>query len=137
MDEMWVGFLVPVSIFVCAASAGIVAMVLKGRQKDRIHRERMFMAEKGLEIPPDLYEPRQAKAVSEYRTGRAWLIVLGVLMISIGLGVMIALTVQEGIEHGIGGLVAMFIGVSFLISERLIAKRVVNDLKNSNGGSIG
>ena len=67
MSGEWVGFLVPVFFVICGAAVGIAAMTLKARQKDRMHRERMFMAEKGLEIPSDLYEQREAKAGNEYR----------------------------------------------------------------------
>lgn len=132
MSEDVFPFIIPITIILGAVAIGIVAMVLKHKAKDRMHRERMFMAEKGLEIPSELYEVHEPKKPSEYRIARAWLLVLGVLTATIGVGVGITLTIQEGFDQGIGGLIAVFVGVGFLVAERMIARLVSS--KNGNGG---
>jgi hypothetical protein len=50
-------FLIPIVAILGAFTVGIVSMVLKSRQEERAHRERMFLAEKGLEIQ-ELHETR-------------------------------------------------------------------------------
>ncbi|UCF78223.1 MAG: hypothetical protein JSW03_08970 [Candidatus Eiseniibacteriota bacterium] len=117
-------FLIPIVALLGAFAVGIVAMILKSRASDRAHRERMFMVEKGLEIPKELYNGREKKA-GDLGAGRAWLIILGVLCVFTGISVLIALTIQSGIRDGSNGLIVALIGVGFLVSERLIMNLVV------------
>jgi hypothetical protein len=121
-------FLIPVTVLFGVFAIVVVAMILKSQAKDRQHRERMFMAEKGIEIPKELYDlpqpPKQSKP-NGYRAGRAWLIIIGLVMVFVGIGVMISLGVRQGMHEGVQGIIPLLIGVSFLVSERLIA-RVVN-----------
>lgn len=125
-------YLIPITAIAGAFIAGIVAMILASKAKDRVHRERMFMAERGIEIPPALYGGgNQEKRPRDYRTSRAWLMVLGVLMIVIGLGVMLLVGVQEGMDEGVAGVLVVLIGIGFLISERMIRRMVAG----SNGSN--
>ncbi|KPJ61493.1 MAG: hypothetical protein AMJ46_02120 [Latescibacteria bacterium DG_63] len=119
-----VPFLIPIFAIVGAFAVGIVAMILKSKAGERAHRERMFMAEKGLEIPEELYDAREKK-VSDFGGARAWLIVLGVLCLFIGISVLIALSIQSGIREGSNGLIVALIGVGFLAAERLILRLIV------------
>jgi hypothetical protein len=121
-------FLIPITVLIGAFAIGIVAMILRSHAKERQHRERMFMAEKGLDIPKELYDipaPRPEARPNGYRAGRAWLMILGALCIFIGIGVMVSLGVRHGMYEGIQGLIPLMIGIGFLASERLIAKIVV------------
>ena len=58
-------FMVPAALisggmfFACVI--GVVAMFLRSKAKERIHKERMLMIEKGLEIPKELLEVKKAK----------------------------------------------------------------------------
>ena len=118
-------FLIPIVAIAGAFAVAIVAMILKSKAAERQQRERMFLAEKGLEIPPELYPQRedaQPRRPNGYRTGRAWLMIFGAVLIAVGIGVMIALGVREGMDDGINGIIPLFIGIGFLISERMIAK---------------
>jgi hypothetical protein len=117
-------FLIPVVGILGAFGVAITAMVLESKAKDRKHRERMFLAEKGLEIPQELYAVPEPKR-SDFRGSRAWLMVLGALCIFIGIGVMIALGVSTGMQQGINGVIPLLIGIGFLAAERMIAKLVV------------
>lgn len=116
-------FLIPITMFLGGFAVGIVAIVMKQREKENKHRERMFLAEKGLPIPPELYEvPQPSKPNGGYRAGRAWLLIFGFLGVAIGLGIMITLTVREGFDQGVGGLIGILIGLAFLAAERMIAR---------------
>ena len=120
-------YLIPMVAVLGAFGVAITAMILRSRTLDRQHRERMFLAEKGMEIPQQLYEngERRSHKANGFKAGRAWLLVLGTLLIFIGIGVMIALGVREGMDQGINGVIPMLIGAGFLTAERLIAKALV------------
>lgn len=129
-------FLIPIVAIVGAFTVGIVSMVLKSRQEERAHRERMFLAEKGLEIPKELYASEPAQMLKELRGSAAggaaerrpsdlrWLrtllVVFGTLMAFIGLGVIIMLTYQGGTEAGMNGVVPLMIGLGLLAATWLV-----------------
>jgi hypothetical protein len=120
-------YLIPTVAVLGAFGIVITAMILRGQSLARQHRERMFLAEKGLEIPPELYETRDngKRKPNGFKTARAWLLLLGTLLIFIGIGVMIAVGVRDGMEYGVNGIIPMLIGVGFLTAERLIARTIV------------
>lgn len=116
-------FLIPIVFLIGAFAVGIVAMILNGRAKERRHRERMFLAEKGMDIPSELYEvQKQEVKENGYKGGRIWLIILGLLCIFIGLSVMIMLFARGEPQDATGGIVPIGIGVAFLISERIVRR---------------
>ena len=124
---------IPIIAIVGAFAVGIVAMVERSKNLERNHRERMFLAEKGLEIPKELYGVQQQKQEArrgDYRTLRVWLIVLGVASIVVGVSVLVGVSIQTGIRDGMGGIFPLFIGIGFLISERAILHRVVKESEN-------
>jgi hypothetical protein len=131
--EAMAPFIIPIVAIVGAFTVGVVSMILKSRQEERAHKERMFLAEKGLEIPKELYGSQSAQLVkdlcaagvastkaekkpSELRWLRTLLVVFGTLMLFIGLGVMIMLTYQGGIEDGMNGVVPLMIGLGLLVA---------------------
>ncbi|MFH1312221.1 MAG: DUF6249 domain-containing protein [Candidatus Eisenbacteria bacterium] len=114
-------FSIPIAALLGAFAIVITAMILQSKARDRQQRERMFMAEKGLEIPRELYQIRETRK-RDFRGGRAWLMILGTICICVGIGVMIMLGVKEGMHEGIAGIVPIFIGAGLLLSERMIAK---------------
>ena len=130
-------FLIPIVAIVGAFTVGIVGMMVKSRQEERAHRERMFLAEKGLEIPKELYGHEAAvpcvpveKKSGELRWLRTLLIVIGTLMVFIGAGVMIMLTNQGDIRDGMNGVVPLMIGLGLLAAERLVKLTVI---RSGNG----
>ena len=118
-------FLVPITFILGGFAVGIVAMIMRSHAKERTHRERMFMAEKGLPVPRELYEIPVEKRPSEFRGVRTLLMVFGAILIFVGLGVMFALGVRDGMGEGINGLIPLLIGVGFLVAERMILKWIV------------
>jgi hypothetical protein len=122
ISPLWI----PIFAILGAFSVGIVAMVLRSREKERAHRERMFMAEKGIEIPKELYGVnayvKEQKKPGNYRTARAWLLVLGIITIFIAVAAMIVVGVQSGIRDAIGAVVAIGIGISFLAAQWMLGR---------------
>ena len=120
-------YLLPTVAVLGAFGIIIAAMILRGQSLARQQRERMFLAEKGLEIPPELYATRDngRHRFNGLKAGRAWLMFLGTVLIFIGVGVMIALGVREGMGSGINGIIPVLIGIGFLVAERMIAKVLV------------
>lgn len=126
---------IPIFISLGAFAVGIVAMVLKSRERERVHRERMFLAEKGLEIPKELYDVEKEvkkERRGDFRAARAWLIILGTTMVFIGIGVMIQLGVQEGTRRTFDGTVPLLIGVAFLVCQMLLAHLAKRTNGNGN-----
>lgn len=121
-------FLIPVVFLIGAFAVGIVAMVLNSKAKERRHRERMFLAEKGMAIPQELYEVQKQEAKENgYKAGRIWLVILGLLCIFIGISVIIMLRLQGQTHDAFGGIVPICIGLAFLLSERLIVRMVIKE----------
>jgi hypothetical protein len=127
--ELVEAVVIPVVIFGGAFAVTIVAMVLRFRTRDRMRLERMQLAEKGLPIPNELYQaPRERREYNGYRIARAWLLVLGVLLVFIGFGVLIGVSAMEGMHEGLAGIIVIMIGVGFLAAERFV-RRLGNEAK--------
>ena len=127
---------IPIVVTLGAFAVGIVAMILKSRESERAHRERMFLAEKGLEIPKELYDVEKEvkkERRGDFRTARAWLLILGTTMVFIGIGIMIQLGFQEGPRETFNGTVPLLIGVAFLVCQTLLAHLARKT--NGNGGA--
>ncbi|MFH1681296.1 MAG: DUF6249 domain-containing protein [Candidatus Eisenbacteria bacterium] len=123
--ESFLPFLIPVVVLIGAFAAAIMAMILKSRERERLHKERMFLAERGLEIPRELYGIEEKKT-RDYRTTRVVLLITGIFMIVTGIGVLIGVGIQDGIREAAPGLIVSAIGVGLLIGERMIARRFVS-----------
>ena len=128
---------IPIFFTLGAFAVGIAAMILRSRERERVHRERMFLAEKGMPIPKELYdvekEIRKEKK-GDFRAARAWLIILGTTMVFIGIGVMIQLGVQNGFQDTFNGTVPLLIGVAFLVCQALLAQ-LAKKTNGNNGAS--
>jgi len=118
--------LVGVALFSAIVVIALGSMLLRSRAQERLHRERMFLAEKGLPIPQELYLPGKTDN-GDLRKARAWLLVLGVMMVFIGVAVMISIGVTDslGIRASVRGLAPLAIGVGLLVAERVLVKRLV------------
>src|SRR5262245_37940949 len=118
---------VGVALFTTIIMIALGSMILRSRAQERLHRERMFLAEKGLPIPQELYAPKKADN-GDLRTARAWLLVLGVLMLSIGIAVMIMIGVtdSQGFRGSLRALPPFAIGIGLLAADRVLVKRLVH-----------
>ena len=92
-------------------AAIITGIVIKGKQKELDHQERMSAMEKGIPIP----EPPKVVKRPAYKSLRVWGLVLG----AIGLATIIGITAEAGIRHGLWGGVPLLAGISFLVAANL------------------
>ena len=122
VPAMWA----PVTVILAVVALGVVALYLRHKSKERVSKERMLLLEKGLPVPPELYDIKPPKA-GDYRTSRIWLLLLGLLCIFIGFGAGVVETINNGIASGIGGLIAILIGIAFLITERMIRRHFIRN----------
>jgi hypothetical protein len=121
---------IPIFSLTVALVIVVVAMILKSKADARLHKERMLLAEKGMEIPRELYdalEHREARP-NGYRAGRVWLMILGCVLVFVGLGVTLFQAARG--TNAENGLVPIFIGLGFLAAERMIAKVVAKPDKS-------
>jgi hypothetical protein len=128
---------IPIFFTLGAFAIGIAAMILKSRERERAHRERMFLAEKGMPIPKELYEIEKEikkEKKGDFRAARAWLLILGTTMVFVGIGVMIQLGVQDGFQDTFNGTVPLLIGVAFLVCQSLLAQ-LAKKTNGNNGGN--
>ncbi len=121
----WMPFMIPITFILGGFGVGIVAMIVKSREKEHQHRERMFFAEKGMEIPPELFETAEEKKPSDFRGFRAALMTLGCITFLVGIGVFITLTIRDGLHDGINGVIPLFVGIGLLGAERLVTVFIV------------
>jgi len=116
-------FLVPIVAIIGAFATAIVGAVLRARERQHLHQERLLLLERGMEIPPQLFEQKEEKKPSDFRAARAWLIVLSMVLISIGVGTIIALGVREGVESAVNGVIPLLIGVGLWVAQRLLPRQ--------------
>lgn len=112
-----IAVLIPIVAILGTFAIVIVAIVVEGRKKEAIHRERMFALEKGLPLP-ELPE-KQEKPV--YSSRRAW----GLVWFGLGLALTIALAVNPDsaeVNAWGWGLMPTFIGVGLIIAGHLDKK---------------
>lgn len=121
--------LIPIVAILGGFAIAIVAMVISGREEERTHKERMFYAERGLPIPPELMKAKTPveKKRGDLRALRTVLVVIGVVMVSIGVGVIAMLTIQNGLRDGMNGVVPLLIGVGLLVAERMIKVLIIKN----------
>jgi hypothetical protein len=105
-----------------AFTAGITAMILKARHNERLHKERIHLMEKGLDVPQALYGVTQ-KRIRDYRTTRVVLLITGWFMLAMGPFILIGIGVQEGFREAAPAFSTFGIGAGLLIAERMIGGR--------------
>lgn len=99
----------------------VTSMILRARAQQRAHEERMTLAEQGLDIPPVLYALERQRP-QHLRGLRVVLIVLGVVFVLSGVGAMVALGAQAGLDGALSGTAPVLLGLALLISERIIVR---------------
>ncbi|HET6347838.1 MAG TPA: DUF6249 domain-containing protein [Candidatus Krumholzibacteria bacterium] len=108
IDADTVALSIPILAVCGGVLIAITAIVVNGRKKEQEHRERLVAMEKGI-IPaspaPEAEKPR-------YSSRRA----NGLVMTGIGFALTIAMSVADGIDSGVWGLIPLFIGIGLLIA---------------------
>ena len=105
---------IPILMVLGGVLIAITAVIIKGRNKDLEHRERIIAMEKGLPLPEPVMEIRRPV----YSGRRA----AGLVIFGVGLALTIALWAVEGHHGGLWGLIPLFIGAGLLIAAVLDKK---------------
>jgi hypothetical protein len=107
---------IPIIFVMGAIAVTITAMILDSSRKDRQHKERLVAMEKGIELPEDPIKTSPPR----YLAMRAW----GLVFSLIGLATFIGITAEEGIQHGVWGLMPVSIGVALLVAAYMEKKDI-------------
>lgn len=114
-----VPFLIPIISIVMGIGIGMLVLWLDFQKKLRmfelLHKERLFALERGLEVPPlpkEFLAPERKEAsntprVSSLRWGLMWLL--------LGLALMIAMALNDGIEQASWALLPVAVGIAQLV----------------------
>ena len=114
IDPETIAIFIPILTVMGGILIAITAIIVKGRNKDLEHRERLVAMEKGIELPQTaVAAPVERKPA--YAARRAG----GLVMFGIGFALTIAMGVTGGWDAGVWGLIPLFIGLGLLIAATL------------------
>ena len=104
---------IAISIPILAVCGGVLiaitAIIVNGRKKEQEHRERLLALEKGIPLPPAAQEAVERPKFSNRRAN-------GLVATGVGLALTIAMWTEDGADHGVWGLIPLFIGIGLLIA---------------------
>jgi len=107
---------IPIIFVLGAIAVTITALILDSSRKDRKHKERILAMEKGIELPEEPVKTSPPR----YLAMRAW----GFVLTFIGIATVIGISAEEGIQHGLWGLMPLSIGVALLVAAFLEKKEL-------------
>jgi hypothetical protein len=107
---------IPIIFLIGAIAIVITALILDSHRKERKHKEKLLAMEKGMELPEEPVKTSPPR----YLAMRAW----GFVFTLIGIALVIGITAEEGIQHGVWGLMPMSIGVALLIAAYMEKKEL-------------
>ncbi|NWG13395.1 MAG: hypothetical protein HXY20_07680 [Acidobacteria bacterium] len=117
----WV-YLVVITVILGSFATGITAMILKARARERLHRERMLLAEKGMDIPRELYTA-EANQPSDPEATRESLRVIGTALAVVGIFPIVIVALNAGLSRAANGAGLFVIGIGILLASRMIGRR--------------
>lgn len=130
-----IAVMIPIVAILGTFAVVVVAIVVEGRKKDLVHKERLFALEKGLPVP----EPPEKEEKPVYAARRAW----GLVWLGLGLALTIALAANPDaaeVNAWGWGLIPTFIGAGLLIAGHLDKKewdKRRQDEKSGGAGPVG
>jgi hypothetical protein len=101
---------IPIIIIFGGIAVAITAIIMSGRKKELLHKERLISIEKGIQLPA---EPVKVEKPKYGGTRTA-----GLVIFLVGFALTIALFATEGSE-GVWGLLPMAMGAGLLIGAHL------------------
>lgn len=99
---------IPIIVVLGGVMIAVTAVVTHGKKRELEHKERLFSLEKGIPLP----EPEPSVKKPAYSGRRAG----GLVILGFGVALTIGLTVSEGFEQGVWGLLFIFVGLGLLIA---------------------
>jgi hypothetical protein len=111
-----VAITIPILFVLGAIAVTITALILDAGRKERKHKERLIAMEKGIELPEEPVKTSPPR----YLAMRAW----GFVFTFIGIATFIGITSEEGLKHGVWGLMPMSIGIALLVASFLEKKEI-------------
>jgi NADH:ubiquinone oxidoreductase subunit 3 (subunit A) len=99
---------IPIVFLLGAIAVTITALILESGRKEQKHKERLAAMEKGIPIP----EEPVKQSPPRYLAMRAW----GLVFTLFGVALVVGISAEKGINHGLWGLLPLSIGVALLIS---------------------
>jgi hypothetical protein len=110
-DAGVVALLIPIVAVVGGMAIAIVGVIIKGKEEELKHKERIIAMEKGIPIPvSEPLPPKKEKP--RYLAIRAW----GLVITLIGVAVMISIAIGSDLRNGIWGLIPTGLGVGLLLA---------------------
>jgi hypothetical protein len=109
-----IAVMIPIVAVLGTFAVVIVAVIVEGRKKDLVHKERLFALEKGLPLP----EPPDKETKPVHATRRAW----GLVWLGLGLALIIALALNPDSAHVKAwgfALIPLFIGIGLVVASVL------------------
>lgn len=119
-----IALLIPIIAVLGAFGTAIASIIIRGKERELEHQERLIAMEKGIPIP----EPKKEKRPPRYLAVRAW----GLVMTLLGLALVVAISLQTGIRYGAWGLLPLAIGLGLIMAagyeKRELAAREKSEL---------
>ena len=112
-----VAIFIPVIAIAGGIGIAIVAVIMDGRQKELVHKERLLAMEKGIELLPEpLAKPQRPSYIGNRNAG--------LVVLFLGIALTIALSVVEGWNGGVWGLLPVAIGAGLLVAAYLEQREI-------------
>ena len=107
-DPGIVALLIPIIAVLGGMALAIVSVIMKGKEEELKHKERIIAMEKGMAVPE---MPKEEKRTS-YSRYRTW----GLVMTLLGLALIAQKLVSGNSSAMTGGIIVAAIGIGFLLA---------------------
>jgi hypothetical protein len=107
-DPGIVALLIPIIAVLGGLSLAIVSVIMKGKEEELKHKERIIAMEKGMAVP-EMPKEEKRTSFSRYRT---W----GLVMTLLGLALIAQKLVSGNSSAMTGGIIVAAIGIGFLLA---------------------
>jgi len=118
MDPALIGLIIPIAFFLCAAVVAIAAMSFRQKRRELIHRERLALIEKGVEIPPALLADSAAPTASSCLLRGLIYVLVGVALSIFFVAMALAEGDKEMYAVATTGLISVGVGIAYLVCYR-------------------
>ena len=107
-DPGIVALLIPIIAVLGGLALAIVSVIMKGKEEELKHKERIIAMEKGM-VVPEMPKEEKRTSYSRYRT---W----GLVMTLLGLALIAQKLVSGNSSAMTGGIIVAAIGIGFLLA---------------------